>query len=267
MSSTRFPGKVMQPLYGQPMILWQLDRLSRMTIPHTLVVACPPGKENIPLIALCHRHGYNAIAPEVLENDVLARYAVVAEQYNAAHVVRLTADCPLLDHAIVDACITKYLGVSVSAMLAYRRPQYDHVGIAEEWPDGQDVEVFSRNVLEIANAEATLPSDREHVTPYIYRNKERFMCATLPCPFNLSWQSYSVDTSEDLQDVKNILGFCLVHYGHTFGWREIMQTIEYLPTAAEHMRQRIRNIAYVEQVAAEHGLTETMNWGKVRYGG
>ncbi len=264
MGGTRFPGKVIHPLLGQPMILWQLDRISRMTTQHTLVVACPPGKENIPLVELCHRHGYNVMAPEVPDHDVLARYAVVAEQYNAAHVVRLTADCPLLDHAVVDACIAKYLGVSVSAMLAYRRPQYDHVGIAAEWPDGQDAEIFSRSVLEIANIEAKLPSDREHVTPFIYRNKDRFRCATLPCPFDLSWQSYSVDTRENMEDIENILSSCLPRHGHMFGWREIMQVLEYLPTTIAHMNTRIHNNAYMEQIATESN-TNVQSWNAVRY--
>jgi spore coat polysaccharide biosynthesis protein SpsF len=233
------------------MLLWQLDRLR--TLGGTLVVASPGDKESDPIRQLCNKHGYEWMGVCGDPNHVLNRYVVVAEEYDADHIIRVTGDCPLIDPAVVEACIEEYYGV------------YDHVGIGTGWPDGQDAEVFSRAALQIAHDEATRPSDMEHVTPFIYRNTDRFRCHTLPCPFDLSWQLYSVDTPQDLRDVEDIMQACLARYGDfRFGWREIWRTIETLQHVKARMLKRVRNHAYVAQVQKETGQTD-MTWDTIRY--
>ncbi len=258
MGGSRFPGKVLAPLLGQPMLLWQLDRVARMQTPHTLVVACPPGKENEAIIDLCHRHGYLAFAPERKETDVLARFQSIAEFFYASEVVRLTADCPLVDSQVIDQ------------LIAYHRcqtPVPDHTGIAAEWPDGCDAEIFSRNALEIAHAEATLASEREHVTSFLWSNRHRFRLGTFPCPFDLSLQQYSVDTPDDLRLVTGILERCLERHGHQFGWREIADVLRTDASLAQlHAKRAPRNSVYTMQVAQEQGLAEIPRWEELRYG-
>ncbi len=256
----RFPGKMLAPLLGQPLLLWHLSRLSRVEIPHTLVVACPDTPGNEAIADLCKKHGYLCELVPVPENDVLARYAWVAQKYDATEIVRTCADCPCLDPCIVFDLIVSHW---------HPKERSDHTGIAACWPDGQDCEIFSRQALDMANAEATSISDREHVTPWIWSQPDRFRLATLPCPFDLSaaqW-STSVDTSEDLRLVEHFVMYTLPRIGMTFGWRDLWATLRLEPWLADRMAARQpRNQAYVEQVAKEQGIA-VQNWERIRYGG
>jgi spore coat polysaccharide biosynthesis protein SpsF (cytidylyltransferase family) len=141
----------------------------------------------------------------------------------------------------------------------------DHTGIAAQWPDGMDCEMFSREALEIAQAEATLPSDREHVTPYIWRHPERFVLKTLPCPFDLHDVQWSVDTSYDLLLLENLLKRTLPRTGLDFTWQDLWGTLQLSPHLKQEMQARTqRNHAYTEQVAKEHG-TPVQSWESLRY--
>ena len=255
---TRFPGKVLMPLLGQSLLLWVLDRLSHVQVPHELVVACPDTPGNEAIAELCDNHGYPCELVPVPENDVLARYVWVADKYNARDILRCTADCPLIDPRVIDQLVAFHRWHTL--------PRYDHTGIGSYWPDGQDCEIISRNAHEIAHREGIPPSEREHCSSFIWSHPERFHLGNFPCSFDLSWQKYSVDIPEDLDHVERLLGFCIDRYGHIFGWREIWHAITCYKGIEASMRANVRNIAYVEQVAKERGLTEVPEWNTIRYG-
>jgi len=257
MGSTRFPGKVLAPLLGTPVLLWCLDRVSQVQTPHTLVVASPNTSGNEPIAALCTKHGYRCEVVDAPEDDVLSRFALVAEQYNAEEIVRITADCPLVDPQVIDA------------LIAYHRwhgqSSYDHTGIAAEWADGLDAEMLSREALLVANHEATRLSDREHVCSYVWNHPDRFRCATLPCPFNLMDVQWSVDTSHDLSVLENLLKRTLARTGLAFTWRDLWATMAVHPAMRQEMTRRMgRNHAYTEQVAEEEGAP-VQSWNRLRY--
>lgn len=252
MGGTRYPGKVLASLGGQPMLLWQLLRLTQVPEAN-LVVAMPRTEENLPLIDLCERHGYAWYAPDCPEEDVLGRYYLTAKDCHAEMVVRVTGDCPLLDPLVVRGALEYARSFQASELY--------HVGISEQWPDGQDVEVFSMAALAWAYEQAVDYADREHVTPYMWRHHDEVACAKIPCPFDLSWQQYSVDTPEDLRVTSLILAACRVRYGLMFGWGEIDQIIREDEALVAAIAQRPpRNHKYVEQLGAE-------SWRVVRYGG
>ena len=249
---SRFPWKMLSPLLGQPVLLWTLQRIQRLQVPHRLVVALPHDAPNQDLAALCRRHGFEAACPDVEESDVLSRYQTVAAQYEATTIVRVTGDCCLIDAAVVEGCLRSYYGEGDA-------PRYDHVGIAAAWMEGMDCEVFSRNALEIANAEATDPVDREHVTSFLWRQRERFRCGTYPCPMDLTTYQTSIDTEADLLLAQSLLSWCLDRYGFGFGWRDLWWCIE----SQTHLKYRMlkrapRNQAYVAQVGGE-------TWERIRY--
>jgi len=253
---SRFPGKMLAPLLRQPLILWTLQRIQQLEIPHRLVVALPQGAENNTLRRLCEKHGYQCHQPQVLETNLLARYRETAIDLGADLIVRLTADCPLVDASVIEGCLNR------SGMMAWDRLEktpYDHVGIAAEWPDGQDCEVFTINALERAYQEATDPADTEHCTPYIWSHPEIFRCTTYPCPMDLSKYQYSVDTKADLLLVSGILSWCLERYGFGFTWRDIWFCLEANLHLKYLMLQRPpRNQSYVTQIGAT-------NWEEARY--
>jgi spore coat polysaccharide biosynthesis protein SpsF len=278
--STRLPDKVLLPLAGQPMILWHLSRLARLAYP--VVVATPDTPDNVPLAALCERHGFRCHLIPGDPNDVLRRFAQVVALYpDVEHIVRVTADCPLLDPRAVEKAIRFHIDSATIEEIVNRGaisnipggawgnatheiqnifhfPHY--TGLAAEWGEGvADCEVFTREALLTAHAEATKPHHTEHVGPYIWEQPARFRLAHLPCPFDLSHLRTSVDTKEDLLYVQIILERCLARYGFHFGWRDVWWAIEQDAIILEYMAKRPINQAYLEQAGS--GLS----WQEERY--
>ena len=252
---TRLPGKVLKPLFGQPMLLWLLDRVRQMKTPHDLVVASPDTAGNHAIADMCVRHGYSYVLVPGNENDVLGRFQDVADAIpEATDIVRLCGDSPLIDPSAIDALVAQH-----------DVQHNDHTGIAAEWPDGMDCEVFTRRSLEIANTEATESSEREHVTPYLWRKPQRFRCQTLPCPFDLRYLQTSVDTSYDLAMVEKLLERLLHDVGFGFGWRDVWRMIETYRIFRDWQLARLpRNSAYVNQIARERDIP-VASWETERY--
>jgi spore coat polysaccharide biosynthesis protein SpsF len=285
MESSRFYGKVTAQLLGQPLLLWLLDRVSSMRTPHRLVVASPDTSANHAIADLCAKHGYQHELVPGDPGNVLHRYAVVAQRYDAEQIVRVTGDCPLVDAAILDGLLAYhatsahqgiidrgiYGGMALPPIIMQVPPAY--TGLALEFGDGFDCEVFGRSALEAADTEATLPSEREHCWPFLVNHPDRFRCCVYPCPFNMSWLRLSVDTADDLAVVETLLEACLVRYGSTFGWRDLLMTIETkrrtvagLSDIKARMAARPHNQAYVAQVAREQEGVGAQDWADLRYG-
>ena len=156
MTSTRLPGKVLMDIAGRPALELMVSRVKRATLIDGIVVATTSNATDDPVIALCERLGVATFRGD--EQDVLARFAAAAGVFGAETVVRLTGDCPIIDPAVID-----------DAVRLYRSGDWDYVGNGNRrtYPDGLDVEVFTRAALERAAREADHPFAREHVTPYL----------------------------------------------------------------------------------------------------
>lgn len=193
MSSTRLPGKVMKPLAGRPMIERQLERLRRCA-GLRLVVATSTHASDDPLA-----HHLRDIGVDVFRgslDDVLDRFVGAASEFAAeGQVVRLTADCPLADPGVIDDCVRLHAELGVDYASNGRRRTY---------PRGLDVEVFTLEALLTAGREATDPYDREHVTPYLYRNPERFSQGELVQARDESDLRWTVDTPDDFAFVERV---------------------------------------------------------------
>ncbi len=255
MESARLPGKILKPLLAQPMILWQLARVSKVQTPYEMVVASPDTDQNQALSQVLKRHGYTHMLVDGDANDVLGRFWKVGCAYGAEHIVRLTGDCPLASPEVIDGLIQQHL-----------RTGAEHTGIAREWGDGTDCEVFTKGALSVAYHEATLPSDREHVTPFIWRQPERFRCCLYAAPLDYSWLRASVDTKPDLLRVQKLLTQCLLRYGHGFTWRDVWTVTETDAWMKQEMQYLDMNPAYLAQVAQEQGQElGSVTWNQVRY--
>lgn len=194
MSSTRLPGKVMRPILGEPMIARQIERLRRCETLDRLVVATSLDPSDDPLAA--HVEGLGVRVFRGALDDVLGRFQGAALAFGpAAHVVRLTADCPLADPEVIDACVRLHL---VSGA------DYTSNTLQRTYPDGLDVEAMTAAALAAAAAEAEAPFEREHVTPFLYRRPERFRLAQLTQRRDLSDRRWTVDTAEDLLFVERV---------------------------------------------------------------
>lgn len=193
MGSTRLPGKVLRPLAGRPMLALMLERLAPLR-DTTVVVATSDLDRDDPIAELGAHLGVPVVRGS--ESDVLARFAEAANTYPADHIVRLTADCPLIDPHLVQAVVDTHLAVGAD---------YTSNTLLRTYPDGLDVEVMRFAVLQEATAAATERDEREHVTPFIIRRPERFHLAAHLGPRDLEDERWTVDTAEDFAFVEHAL--------------------------------------------------------------
>ena len=195
MTSTRLPGKVMEPVLGEPMIARQLERLARSARLDRIMVATSDDPSDDGLARFVEGLGYLVYRGDL--NDVLGRYhGAMALVPEAEVIVRLTADCPLADPGVVDAVIDRR--AEAGADYASNTPA------VRTYPHGLDTEVMRREVLETAWAEATDPYEREHVTAFIPRRPERFRIAYLSRSPSLAHLRWTVDLPEDLDFVRYV---------------------------------------------------------------
>jgi spore coat polysaccharide biosynthesis protein SpsF (cytidylyltransferase family) len=225
--STRLPGKVLADLAGRPMLLRVLDRAGQARRVDQVVVATSVAAADDAIEGLCRREGIGCFRGS--EDDVLARYAGAADAFAAGTVVRITADCPLLDPAVVDAVIDAFLAAKADYASNIAPPTF---------PDGLDTEVLSREALERAHREARLRSEREHVTLYIRNHPELFRSVNVASPEDLSHWRWTVDEPADLELAREIyrrLG------SGPFGLAEVREILTAAPEIALANRAIARN--------------------------
>ena len=188
MSSTRLPGKVLRPLSGGPMILRQIDRIKRARRIDRLVVATSDDITDNVLSDVLEGVGVTVFRGPL--DDVLARYAGAVEAFGPAdHVVRLTADCPLIDWTVIDAVVDRHLetGADYTANTYGRRT----------FPKGLDVDIVKTSALLEAAAEAGDAYEREHVLPFIYNRPDRYRLQGLEQAADEGEVRWTVDLPED----------------------------------------------------------------------
>lgn len=190
--STRLPGKVLLDLDGRPMLAFLLDRLSSLDVDEVVCATSDlPPDDKVAQVASAA--GVRVVRGS--ESDVLDRYLTVLQETGATTLVRLTGDCPLIDPHVVQ---------DVLALHRARQADYTSNVLPRTFPKGLDVEVVQASALRTAAAEATAPEEREHVTPFLYRRPERFRLANLSCPLDLGDEWWTVDTADDLANVRAI---------------------------------------------------------------
>ncbi len=214
MGSSRLPGKTMMDLAGTPL----LDRLlSQLTGAETLdevIVATSVAPADDVIDKFAKGRGVHVVRGS--EQDVLSRYVLAAESAGADVVVRLTADCPLHSPDTIDEVVHAFLGAGVD--YASNTNPYTR-------PDGQDVEVFSRELLNRASAAAENGPDREHVTPWMRRSSEVTRLDVLHCLPHKPSLRWSVDHADDLEFARCVWA-CLDRRGSgPFDYEEIMSAV------------------------------------------
>lgn len=228
MGSTRLPGKVLRPLNGRPLLAQVVARLRVAPGVDRVVIATSDLPADDAIAQLAKVEGVACFRGSEL--DVLHRFTQAARAHDADPVLRVTADCPLVDPGIVGKLIAMF-----------RQGDYDHVGVATgagalhskeaRYPDGLDAECFSRASLERAHREATHALDREHVTPYIWRNKDIFKTALLTAPIDRSDLRLTVDTEADLEIMSEIYK-ALDRPGSVFGLDDVLRFLSERPLLA-----------------------------------
>lgn len=202
MGSSRLPGKVLKRAGGWTMLEHLLRALRASEHHPEIVVATTTAPADAAVVAEAVRLGVHSFCGS--EDDVLARYAGALAKHPAEVVVRVTADCPLLDTAELDRVVAEFYRLrSTAAEVDYLTNQD---GETRRIPRGADVEVISARTLERAQREARADYEREHVTPYIYLHPAKFRIARSHYPGrDLSHLRITVDTPEDLELVRRVV--------------------------------------------------------------
>jgi spore coat polysaccharide biosynthesis protein SpsF len=196
MTSTRLPAKVLKQVLSKPLLEYQIERLRRVKLADQIVIATTTNDTDQPIIDLGDRLSISCFRGS--EEDVLARYYGAAIAHQADVVVRVTSDCPVIDPQVIDQVIQFYID-------AY--PKYDYVSncLGKTYPRGMDTEVFAFSALDEAFHQATVQPDREHVTPFMYRQSDRCKLGQINYFENHSNHRWTVDTPEDFELIRRII--------------------------------------------------------------
>jgi spore coat polysaccharide biosynthesis protein SpsF len=219
MGSTRLPGKVLMDLGGETALARVLNRLRRSQLIQEVVVATTTSAPDVAIAQECIRLGAPFFRGS--EGDVLDRYYRAALECQAEAVVRITADCPLIDPELVDDTVRPFLEqhADFASNVTPRR-----------YPRGLDTEILSAIALERAWHEARSSYEREHVTPYIYEHAQQFKVISVRGHDDYSHYRWTLDTPEDLQLLRAIYS----RFGNQddAGWRDVVALMEREPQLA-----------------------------------
>jgi spore coat polysaccharide biosynthesis protein SpsF len=169
-------------------------------------------------------------------DDVLARYFFAATEHGADPVVRVTADCPLFDPDVLDGMLQRWRRVRAGG----RRLDYLSNTVARSFPRGLDAEIFTYAALEKAHRGATLPHQREHVTPYLWENPQDFAIEQFTSAQDMSRFRLTLDTPEDWQLIESIFEQ-LGSGGRRFGTGDVLALMQAQPELAAinaHVEQK-----------------------------
>jgi spore coat polysaccharide biosynthesis protein SpsF len=279
MSSSRLPGKVLLDIARQPMLAWVIERTRRARSVDQVVVATTVEPADNPIAEFCTQRGYPYSRGSL--HDVLDRYFQAARSFGAEMIVRITADCPLIDPGVIDQTVEAFRGkvdeaggirVSEFGVQNYEpgnansdlhpltpnlplATPYDFAAnrLPPPWgrtfPIGLDTEVCTFQALETAWKEADQPHQREHVMPFFYDHPERFrMLLVNYAPELVSSHDYgalrwTVDTAEDLELVRQIAA--RFPNRHDFTWLEVLETLLREPELA-HINAQVKHKHYLQ---------------------
>lgn len=238
-SSTRLPGKVLLDIQGQTVLEHIIKRVSHSKLIGQIVIATTIKKEDLAIVKLCADNGKTIYRGS--ENDVLDRFYQASMLFGAIHIVRITADCPLIDPGVIDEIITLHLKNSAD---------FTSNTINETYPDGLDAEVFTFHALKKTWENAKLNSEREHVTIYMKKNPADFKLCSLEYSMNLSDKRWTLDEQRDYEFIK-IIYQNLYQKDKLFDMSDILDFLQSHPEVEKINSGIIRNEGYLKSLSKD----------------
>ena len=241
-SSTRLPRKVLMPIEGVPMIVYQLRRLKRCKSLDNLVLATSSDSSDDELTSIVEAAGFAVYRGNL--QDVLDRFRNCAFHHKADIIVRLTGDCPFSDPILVDELVQAF----VDGGWDYLANCVDEQKLSV--PDGFDAEVFRAVVLDRAFKEARLQSQREHVTPWFRTEHAGLLWGHFQHMPTRRFYRVTVDDPEDLEVVRQIASG-LNNDDQCFGVDAVVNFLDNHPEIAGRNLLTIRNAGYLRSLASD----------------
>ncbi len=234
MGSSRLPGKVLLDLQGRPVLEWVVRRGAQAKFIDGVLVATTVNMTDDPIENWCQENGVGCFRGS--EFDVLDRFYQAAKHVHCDLIVRVTADCPLIDPAVIDDTIHLFLK-SGADFSANRLPPPWH----RTFPVGLDVEVVSFQNLEKAWYETMEPFEREHVMPWFYSVKGRCKVEILDHDPDFGNHRWTIDTPDDYLLLQEI--FKRLSDPMQASWYDVLKIIEQNPDL-----ERINESTHAKQV-------------------
>lgn len=195
MTSTRLPGKIMREINGRTLLSYHIERLRQTGI--KIVVATTLNDEDDMVASYCADENIDCVRGD--EHDVLSRFAEVFKQHRAKYFIRVTSDCPLIDPSLILDGVNKYIELNNENI-------YLSNCFPRSYARGFDYEIASINSLMDADQTTTDSFDREHVTPYLWKNKTgRVKIQNISQDEDHSTLRICVDTPEDFELIKILI--------------------------------------------------------------
>lgn len=196
--SSRLPNKIFLPLANKPLLLRMYERVASSKLKGTVVIATTTDKSDDKIEAFCKGHKLNYYRGH--QTDLLDRHYQAAKIYKADAVAKIPSDCPLIDPRIIDKVFAFYLDY---------KDKYDFVSNLHPatFPDGNDVEIMSFEALENAWLNAKKQLEREHTTPYLWENPDKFRIGNVTWETGLDYSMthrFTIDYQEDYEFIKEV---------------------------------------------------------------
>jgi spore coat polysaccharide biosynthesis protein SpsF (cytidylyltransferase family) len=237
MGSSRLPGKVLADVGGQPLLQHVLDRARRIKGIDEVMVATTTRPEDQGLRRAVAGWGVRCLAGNA--EDVLDRYAMASRQCDATVIVRITADCPLLDPVVAAQVVALRQRIGAEYASNVHPPTF---------PDGLDVEAFTVAALKRAWTLARRPSEREHVTSYLWTHPDQFSMANLTHTEDLSALRWTVDERADLELVRAIYARLPTARWAEAGLAEVLAAVRAEPPLGTMNAGIARNAGYARSL-------------------
>ena len=237
LDSTRLPGKVLLGIAGKPMLEWVVERTRRSRLITNVVVATTEDPSDDGIEEFCGMKRFPVRRGSVF--DVLDRYYQTANHYKADIVVRITADCPLIDPELIDEALRLMLNDSLvdSSQGSVSTYPFDFVANrlplpwGRTYPIGLDVEVFTYDIMKEAWMKTTEKFQREHVAPYFYQDASidhlKYCECNVPFAQTLTPKGHHIALMHHVPD-----------YGHLRWTVDTMEDLELVRVIAEHFKEK-----------------------------
>ena len=220
MSSSRLSGKIMLQACKKPLLQHMIERIQFTETVDKIVIATSTNKNDDVIEDFCKEN--KILCFRGSENDVLSRYKMVADIIHADIIVRLTSDTPLLDHIILDKVVK-----------VYTKNKYDYVSncfpLPRTYPDGMNVEVFSKKILDEMYYNAKKPSEREHVSLYVVTQPEKYKIYRVDYLKDISHYRFNLDYELDYKLIKEIFEN-LYYENQYFSMEDVIKFLEANPS-------------------------------------
>lgn len=241
MGSTRFPGKVLKDLGGMPVLKWVVRAGKAAKFVDEVWIATSNLPADDAIESWCRENDVGCFRGD--ESDVLSRFAGCATASGADIVIRVTCDCPFIDPAVIDTMIELRATTGVDYCTNIYPPT---------WPDGLDCEVFTTAALNAAYLDSTRPVDRECVTTYLYRNRDRFTTINYTCPIpDMAKERWVLDTEEDYKLCQAIAEYVRNDCYNT-DYLSIKKFLDSKPELRKINNHELRNSRYFEGLSKEN---------------